>query len=702
MTAFGRLDPLLQDKIVSNLGWTRLRPVQEQAANAILDGANCVILAPTAGGKTEAAFFPVISRCLAEQKSGINNQEERLSHYAEMVALGAFKWHGDVTAARKQAYLKEPVELLLTTPESLEVMLVSQRVPTAKLFQNLKYVVIDEIHALAACDRGNHLLSVLERLRPYCNGTDIQRIGLSATVGNPSHILDWMQGSSANPSVLVDPPKEVSKKQVNIRLCLEAGEIEQGVKSAAVGKKSLLFCESRRLAEELSSVLRRRGGSVFAEHVFAHHSSLSREEREAAEEQFSKGQEACIVCTSTMELGIDVGDLDSVLQVNSPSTVSSFLQRLGRTGRRSGSVANTTFFIQRPDVFVQALAIVELARSGWVEPVRTNNQAWHILLHQIMALCLERGAITANEPYRLLEKARCFSGISEDAAAEFVRHLLNKELLHDDGGSYSMGLAAEKAFGRKNFMELYSVFSSPEEFTVVGLAGEVIGTVQWDFLEKLLEKDAMFYLSGRPWHVERIEWKKHVVHVARAAGGRVPRWGGLTPSFLGYDLCRMQRTILVSDREMPYLQKDGSAYLQALRNDVGKFLASSFAPAEADENGITWWTYAGGYVNNTLRYALLFELQHDVQVQATNETVRILSETISESEFWSAVDRVTQTEYWESSEVLDAITAMLPEYRLSKFQSYLPPDLSRRLVADTILSIPDTLRFLGEEPIDLH
>jgi ATP-dependent helicase Lhr and Lhr-like helicase len=709
MSAFGRLDPLLQDKIVSNLGWTSLRPVQELATEAILDGANCVVLAPTAGGKTEAAFFPVISGILSDQREGlralyisptralINNQQERLSRYTEMVGLGAFKWHGDVTPAQKQRFLREPAELLLTTPESLEVMLVSQRVPTARLFRNLRFVVVDEIHALAASDRGSHLLSVLERLRPYCGGIDFQRIGLSATVGNPEHILNWLQGSSANPSRLVDPPKEVREKRIKVQLATEAGEIVAGVQTAATGRKSLLFCESRSLAEKLSGTLRRSGGAVFADTVFAHHSSLSREEREHAEEEFTRGREACIVCTSTMELGIDVGDLDTVLQVNAPATVSSFLQRLGRTGRRSGSVANTTFFIEKPEAFLQAIAIVELARSGWVEPVRTNPRSWHIFLHQTMAMCLERGAVTRDDPYHLLRSAQCFAGINEEEADVFITFLLERELLHDDGGSYSMGLGAEKAFGRRNFMELYSVFSSPEEFSVIGLSGEVIGTVQWDFLEKLLEKDAIFYLSGRPWHVERIEWKKKVVHVSRATGGTVPKWGGINPAFLGYELCRTERAVLVSADDLPYLDADGQAYLDQLRDDRGSLLAQVFAPAESDENGITWWTYAGGRVNNTLRYAFRVELGERAEIQATNEKVRIVSETVPESEFWNIVDRMGEDSYWDQNDLIDRITAMLPDYRLSKFQHHLPLVYARELVAATILDVPETLRFLREE-----
>ncbi len=704
MTAFARFDPRLQDKIANNLGWTSLRPVQELAGQAILDGMNCVVLAPTAGGKTEASLFPVISGCLSDPKDGLralyvcptrallNNQEERLERYATMVGLGVFKWHGDVTPARKKSFLQDRSELILTTPESLEVMLDAESVPTAALFKNLSYVVIDEIHALAACDRGNHLLCVLERIRAYAQ-EDFQRIGLSATVGNPEEILSWMQGSSERGRTLVDPPKKPVKREIAVRLADEAGEMERQVVAASRGRKSLLFCESRRLAERIAGALKKTG-----EPVFVHHSSLSREEREYSELQFSKGAEACVVCTSTMELGIDVGDLDKVLQVNAPGTVSSFLQRMGRTGRREGATANTTFFIEEEKFFLQALAVVELARAGFVEKVKTNRRAWHLLLHQIMALCLERGGIRRGDPYRLLGSAYCFSALSASDFDRFVEFLIATDLLHNDGGSLSMGLAAEKAFGRKNFMELYSVFTAPSEFEVIGLSGDVIGAIEGSFLEKILEKEASFYLSGHAWSVERIEWKKKAVFVVRAPSGKIPQWGGISPRFLGYDLCRKMRDILVSADEYPYLAPDGRAYLEALRADKSDFLASAFAPIDQDHKGIIWYTYAGGYVNASLRFALKIEL--GLEVQATDEYVRIASESLPWNAFTEALERISVPEYWDSPELSEKIIALMPNYRLSKFQDYLPTELQHGLVADNLLDIEDVKRFLSSH--DAH
>jgi len=698
MKAFARFDPLLQEKIVHRLGWSSLRPVQELASDAILDGNNCVILAPTAGGKTEASMFPVLSGCLTNQELGmrvlyicptralINNQEQRLGEYASMLGLEAFKWHGDVTAATKKKFLRAPCEVLITTPESLEVMLISGNVPTAKLFKHLKYVIIDEIHSLGSCDRGNHLISVLERIRAYCDN-DFQRIGLSATVGNPDQILEWLQGSSKNPQKLVDPPKKTGIKRIKIKLTNEPGQLVSQVIHAAHGIKSLLFCESRRLVEKISSGLKELGVLIYV-----HHSSLSREEREDSEKAFYKGSDACIVCTSTMELGIDVGDLDKVLQVDCPSTVSSFLQRMGRTGRRSDSEANTTFFIEQKSKLLQAIGIVELARNNWVENVKTQKTVWHILLHQIMAMCLERGAVTPTMLWDQLHQAYCFSAISKEKFDQFIDFLLSKDFLHNDGRMYSLGLKAEKAFGRKNFMEIYSVFSTPLEFEVAGLSGDIIGTVQWDFLEKLLEESSAFYLAGRAWLVERIEWKKKCVMVLPAPAGKVPKWGGITPNFLSYELCRKMRDILVSSDDYTYLDLKSKYLLAAMRKDRQTLLSSSYAPIEHDEKGFIWWTWAGGNINNTLR--TIFKIELNADAQASNEYVKIKSDLSTFNEYQETIKKISEPLYWNNQELLNKINTMVPNYHLSKFQPYLPEELKLRLIADTIFDIEGTLAFL--------
>ena len=254
MSVFARFPPRLQQAIAARLGWTALRPVQELAGEAILDGKNAVVLAPTAGGKTEAAMFPVLANLvdvpssaesvraiyIAPIKALLNNQADRLGLYTEMVGLERFLWHGDVGASDRKRFLREPTDLLMTTPESLEVMLVSPKVAVAELFSDLRFVIIDEVHAMAGADRGAHLMSVLERIARFTTN-DVQRIGLSATVGNPDAILAWLRGTSKREAVVIDPPRPPAARKLLVHLDASVGQLADRAAEKAKGNKSLFF-----------------------------------------------------------------------------------------------------------------------------------------------------------------------------------------------------------------------------------------------------------------------------------------------------------------------------------------------------------------------------------------------------------------------------------------------------------------------------
>ena len=543
MSAFARFPARLQDAIVSRLGWSSLRPVQELASEAILDGKNAVVLAPTAGGKTEASMFPALANLVERPPEGVgviyiapikallNNQEDRLGTYAEMVGLERFVWHGDVSDSEKKKFRKEPAAILMTTPESLEVMLVSTKTPVQRLFSDLRLVIIDEVHALAGTDRGAHLMSVLERLVPFSKN-DVQRVGLSATVGNPEHILMWLKGTSQREGVVIDPPKVPAKREISVSLQESIVSLAGEAAARASGKKSLFFCQSRALTESVAERMRGRGIDVFV-----HHSSVSLEERRAAEDRFQHGTNACIVCTSTLELGIDVGDLDLVFQANAPSTVSSFMQRMGRTGRRAETTANTTFLCEDPESVVQAIALVELAREGWVERVREQPRCWPVLVHQLLALTLQWGAISPERCWEQLSRVPDFRGIARPEFDEVIAHMTKEDYLLDTGGLLAMGLKAEKVYGKKNFLELYAVFSSPVLYRVVTQAGRDIGSLEQDFVDRLVEEMSSFLLGGRAWAVTRVSHDDRAVVVREAPGGQKPSWGGFVPQLLGFELC---------------------------------------------------------------------------------------------------------------------------------------------------------------------
>lgn len=698
-SAFARFSPRLQEAIVSRLGWTSLRPVQELASHALLDGQNAVILAPTAGGKTEASMFPLLSMLMEQEPQGVgliyiapikallNNQAERLGMYTEMVGLRRFLWHGDVKDSDKRKFIKEPAAVLMTTPESLEVMLLSARVPHAKLFEDLRAVVIDEIHALAGSDRGTHLLSVLERIARH-TPNDIQRIGLSATVGNPEEILTWLQGTSKRAGSIIDPPKQSAPKDVRVYLRDTTMAIAQDTSRKAAGKKSLFFCESRSLAEDIAERLRNRGTDVFV-----HHSSVSLEERDAAEARFHRGTNASIVCTSTLELGIDVGDLDLVFQANAPSTVSSFLQRLGRTGRRTGQRANTTFFCEDLEPALQAIAIIELARKGWVEPVRVNPRAWPVMVHQLLALTLQFGAISPERCWEQLAAVPDFSGITPDEFDTLIAHMLREGYLFEAGGLLSMGDKAERVFGRKNFMELYAVFSSPVLYKVKTKAGYVIGSLEQAFVDKLVEEMSSFLLGGRAWTVQHINHSDRTIQVAPAPRGKKPTWGGFVPQLLSYEICQQISAILKDDQPIPYIDEHTQAALDAARAELGAELRKAkghYIQYESDR--ALWWTFAGGQINHTLKYGLQYG--HDWKIVADNFRLKIEGDSVGPATIGLSLREMQTQEFWECPTVQGFILSELPEYRLSKFQQVLPDLFAIEMVKNYLLDTPAALLFL--------
>jgi ATP-dependent Lhr-like helicase len=698
VSAFSRFPPRLQQAIVSRLGWTSLRAVQELAGEAILDGKNAVVLAPTAGGKTEASMFPALANLVERPVEGVgviyvapikallNNQEERLGTYTEMVGLRRFVWHGDVGEGDKRAFVKEPTELLMTTPESLEVMLISPRVPVEKLFGDLRTIVVDEVHAIAGTERGAHLMSVLERLR-RSTPNDIQRVGLSATVGNPQQILEWLQGTSKREGAVVDPPKVPSRRDLRVSLQGSVVAIAEEAARRARGAKSLFFCQSRALTEHTAERMRGQGTEVFV-----HHGSVSKEERRAAEAQFHHGTNACIVCTSTLELGIDVGDLDFVFQANAPSTVSSFLQRMGRTGRRAGQTANTAFLCEDDEALLQAVALVELARAGWVESVEVNERCWPVLVHQFFAMALQFGAVSAERCWEQLRLVPDFRGITRVEFDRMIGHMLATEYLFESGGLLSIGQRAEREFGRRNFMELYAVFTSPVLYTVQTATGRDLGSLEQGFVDRLVEEMSAFLLAGRAWLVEHVNHEEKRVKVRPAPGGQKPAWGGFVPALLGFELCQRMKTVLTDTAPIPYVDAAGSAALEARRHDLGATLRRPLA-VQNDEGTLRWWTFAGGRINHTLKHAL--ELRQEWKVVADNFQLRISGDGLSDTALRAAVADMGRAEFWEKPETRQALLARLPAYRLSKFQNALPDAFAVEMVGRYLLDFDAARRFVS-------
>lgn len=610
------LHPGLVHHIVNTLGWRGLRPLQEESITPLMNGSDAVLLAPTAGGKTEAAAFPLLSRMEQGRWSGtsvlyvcplkalLNNLLPRLETYTSWLGRTAALWHGDVPQSRRRRILRDRPDILLTTPESLEAMLVSANVDHQAFFAGLRAIVVDEVHAFAGDDRGWHLLAVLERLERVA-GRPVQRVGLSATVGNPDQLLEWLQGSGAGkrPAQIVAPHLREASPELpppgDVQLDYVGSLANAATVIAALhqGEKRLVFCESRKQVEELGASLRVKGVTTFLSHA-----SLSADERRRAEEAFADARDCVIVSTSTLELGIDVGDLDRVIQIDAPGTVASFLQRLGRTGRRPGSVRNCLFLATDEAGLLSAAALLLLWSRGWVEPVTAPREPRHIAAQQVLALCLQE--------HRLGDKlwSESWGGLDPfgKSATPIVDHLIAEGFLDRDGGMLFIGPEAEKRFGYRHFMDLTAVFTAAPEFTVLSGRTE-IGSTDPALLTDEVVGPRRLLLAGRSWQVTYVDWSRRRCFVEPADGGGRARWGGLGLSRgSSYALTQAAREVLLGATPPVSLTRRAVGALEQAQERGADTVhpGGTLIVRGGRDTNVRWWTWAGYRANATLAASL--------------------------------------------------------------------------------------------------
>jgi ATP-dependent Lhr-like helicase len=607
MPPFDHLHPALQHHIVNSLGWRGLRPLQEYSIEPVLAGSHALLVAPTAGGKTEAAVFPLFSRMLSEDWSGLsvlyvcplrallNNLEPRLGGYLRLLGRRASLWHGDVGSTARREIQRDPPDLLLTTPESIEVMLTSRSIDHPRLFRGLRAVVVDELHAFAGDDRGWHLLSVLERVSRVA-GRDLQRIGLSATIGNPQDLLAWLAGSSEGPRVVVSPEAgQAGEADVQIDYVGSTENAAHVVARLYRGEKRLVFCDSRSRVEDLAFRLREVGVETYVSH-----GSLGVDERRRAEQAFSEARDCVIVATSTLELGIDVGDLDRVLQIDAPSTVASFLQRLGRSGRRPGTRRNLLFLATSPEALLRAAGIVRLWNEGTIEPVEPPALPYHIYAQQLLALAHQLAGIPRGAWAQWLDPMPGFSALPVAGRQAVLDHLESEGYLFEDSGLLGPGLESDRRFRGKGFLELLSVFNSPPLIRILHGRQELGSVDEATFLlQGEAEKQIVLLLGGRSWRVVHLDWSKRDAWVEPIDfPGRSLWLGDGIP--LSFDLCQAQKRVLLGEGADERLTRRARQQMEELR---GRFpwLEPDATTLEKGLGGrARWWTFGGLRANAAL------------------------------------------------------------------------------------------------------
>jgi ATP-dependent Lhr-like helicase len=694
VSAFERLHPALQHHVVNSLGWPALRPLQEQAIGPLLDGRDALIVGPTAGGKTEAAVLPLLSRMLSEGWRGLgllyvcpirallNNLHARLAGYARLVGRTADLWHGDVGEAGRRRIRRTPPDVLLTTPESLEVMLVSRRSDRATLFREARAVVVDELHAFAGDDRGWHLLAVLERIQ-HLAGRPLQRVGLSATIGSPAGLLDWLAGSRGTEGTVI-APETGAASTVDVGLD-HAGTLDGAARVIASlhrGERRLVFVDSRSRVEQLAAALRAAG---VATHVS--HGSLGAEERRRAEAAFAEARDCVIVATSTLELGMDVGDLDRVIQVDAPLTVSSFLQRVGRTGRRPGTQRNCLFLTTSDDALLRAAALLQLWSEGFVEPVTPPPEPFHILAQQLLALALQQGGIGRTAWRDWIGGMPAFAAMADHDVAAVLDHMVGRGLLHDDMGVLTVGGEGEREFGRRNFMELFSVFTSPPLFTVFH-GRDDLGQVHEASFHGAQDGAPVLLLGGRSWRVTHVDWGRRTAHVEASAEPGRSRWlgggGALSAAVAG-----AVRRVLARGHCPGRLYGRATTALDRIGREFAWVEDGTTAVIRGPAGHPRWWTFAGLRANVVLADALPGVA--DARGRTDNFSVPVLggvTPSVVDAAIATAGERFGLGPRPIAPEALDGL----------KFSVCVPPALAERLLRRR-LEDPDTARRVLTEPV---
>ncbi|MEU8985068.1 DEAD/DEAH box helicase [Streptomyces sp. NPDC048558] len=703
-----RLDTVVLHHIVNTLGWPDLRPLQRAAITPLMEGQDAVLLAPTAGGKTEAACFPLLS-AMAEQrwtgtsvlylcplKALLNNLVGRVDSYAQWLGRRAALWHGDTKESQRQRIRAEAPDILLTTPESLEAMLIGVKTDHARLLGSVRAVVIDEVHAFAGDDRGWHLLAMLERLERI-TGRPIQRVGLSATVGNPAELLHWLQGAGVGSRTgqVVAPgvhlpatdgsghvdkakPEPSSRPAGDVELDY-VGSLENAAKLIAAlyrGEKRLVFCDSRRQVEELGAALRAREVTVFLSHA-----SLSVDERTRSEQAFAEARDCVIVSTSTLELGIDVGDLDRVIQIDSPASVASFLQRIGRTGRRPGTVRNCLFLTTRKDTLLQAAGLLLLWSRGWVEPVVPPPEPRHLVAQQLLAVTLQQHKLGD----RLWD--RQWNGLApfDKSAAPILRFLTEEGFLDSDGGMLFVGPEAERRFGKRHFIELTASFTAPPQFTVLSGRTE-IGRTDPSVLTEERPGPRRLLLGGRSWQVTYIDWLRKRVFVEPADGGGIAKWMNGGVAGLSYALTRAMREVLLGTNPPVSLTRRAEACLAEQReSDAPDTVHPGGTLITRVGSDVRWWTWAGYRANATL--AATLQSVTDPLQRPTDSWLR-LRENLT-----LAAWRVAREDVGENLVLPDVDRRAV---RGLKFSAALPERLAVATVAARLADFESARSVLGE------
>jgi ATP-dependent helicase Lhr and Lhr-like helicase len=703
-SVFSTLHESLQQVLAQRLEWTELREVQERTYGAVVTGSDVLVIAPTAGGKSEAALIPVMDDILKNGRMGvsclyisplkalINDQEDRFRTFCVPTSLSVMKWHGDVTKGDRSWKDGEPPHFLMITPESLEVLL--QEKDLSSDLRQVRTIIIDELHAFVESERGVHLKVLLDRM-DHITKRQVQRIGLSATAGNPEDILAWLSEGRHNATLvtIASPPKE---KQFQFIMEPEEKDRINALARIVEGKKALVFVNSRSVAEKL---MKESAGRIRNLHI--HHSSLSPATKKASEEAFTSQDGACIICTSTLELGIDIGDLDVVVQVGPPNSVSSFLQRMGRSGRR-GKSAYVAWVLQNPCELLCSIAIIECATRKDVENLEPPLKPYNVLLQQIFLNVYHHSRISRRKLITTLLSPPVFRGLGQKVLDQIITYLISTSYLTIDGEMLMLGTEAEHEFGRSNWKDLYSVISGGGEYRAMTPDGEVIGKLDARFVNSKNAEEIS--LGGRNWSMVKCD-EGHNIVVVVPSGSASSRifWtsageGGFSPL-----VCRMIRKIHARGGSvLPLGEHDQEILQTVLARIPGDVEGNGFHVVEL--NGVKGveihiFTFSGSRFNRLLASLLQNRLGGKAHVNYNDFIVKVMRAG-KEQAGQRVINALREIQTMGRDEIGDTLPTTPVEGW--KFARALPPALFADMLLSDHYHVEEFIDCIKREPVILH
>ena len=793
MDVFASYAPFIQDFIYRN-GWESLRSVQVAAADAIFNSEDNVLLAAsTASGKTEAAFFPILSQLdedpsssvgvlyIAPLKALINDQFGRLTELCEEAEIPVWRWHGDVAQSRKSKLLKHPSGILQITPESLEALLLHKHSHIPALFGDLRFIVIDEIHSLMRADRGGQCLCLIERLSRLasCNP---RRIGLSATIGDLELAGRFLGSGSGRDTII----PRIEDAQQRWRLSMSHFFVGEGAEEMAVsaqpdgearlfdadcgdgesrsggpgerasetagsrgatvgaerlsiaatpepatdaapagadlglgyifehtrGKKCLVFCNSREEAEGVTTTLRRYcEANNEPDRFLIHHGNLSSAVRESAEDVMRDEElDQTTVTTATLELGIDIGRLERAFQIDAPFTVSAFLQRMGRTGRRGSppemwfvmredrAEPRTTLGATIPWKLLQGIALVQLyLEDRWVEPPRLDRLPYSLLYHQTMSTLASGGEMTPVELATRVLTLGYFHRVSSEDFRTLLHHLIDIDHIQlTEEGGLIVGIAGERVINSYRF---YGVFQENEEYTVRNESQE-LGTIVLP--PPVGEKLA---IAGATWLVEEVDHKRHLVYATQVKG-QVPAYFGDCPGDINTVVLERMLRVLMEDMDYPYLMDNARGRLAQARSTARSAHLDHIPLVRLGGNTWGLFPWLGSYAFLALERFLKIKCADQLQLKGLDSSRPYFMEFRMKGDEQLFYDVLAE----QATTPFDPLDLVYPDEIpiWEKYDEYVPIELIRKGFAESVLDIKGMLRRVrqwcglpDEEPLQL-